>query len=368
MSPLSRSAVSLLPRWAMVAFGTRCARRLARYTFDDEDSKLSNHVLALAERAAGLGKPLDAVSAVQAAYDNWSRIFHEISGNRGDATDWARADSAFAISAANAGKLIAKPDPHLATQIIAELEYVEESSVDLNRIRAEIFEDYDRLLKAAERNGWNDSTPVPSHFFAIEHTTDLVLQAVRALSDQLARLVAEEPNALDDIEWRDLERLLANVFRGLGFHVELTSPSKDGGKDLIVTYFDKESKVQYFVEVKHWRSGKLVGSNYVSKFIRILAKAHCAGGIYLATYGFRHTDIELITEVERQEFFTGEKKHISNICRSYARRNNGLWARESDAQAIIAGHFDRAGHVGNAGNFVSRSDSHIHRLSPAMTE
>ena len=140
----------------MVAFGTRCARRLARYTFDDEDSKLSNHVLALAERAAGLGKPLDAVSAVQAAYDNWSRIFHEISGNRGDATDWARADSAFAISAANAGKLIAKPDPHLATQIIAELEYVEESSVDLNGIRAEIFEDYDRLLKAAERNGWND--------------------------------------------------------------------------------------------------------------------------------------------------------------------------------------------------------------------
>jgi hypothetical protein len=47
---------------------------------------------------------------------------------------------------------------------------------------------------------------------------------------------------LDHLEWRDLERMMARVMEGLGFKVTLTPPSKDGGKDLILTFLDWDER------------------------------------------------------------------------------------------------------------------------------
>ena len=82
-----------------------------------------------------------------------------------------------------------------------------------------------------------------------------VVRAVQFLSRTLARLIARNSRALDEIEWRDLERLLAEVFEELGFDVELTPSSKDGGKDLVLSCLICGHGRKYFVEVKHWRSG-----------------------------------------------------------------------------------------------------------------
>ncbi|HEY5742011.1 MAG TPA: restriction endonuclease [Terrimicrobiaceae bacterium] len=53
---------------------------------------------------------------------------------------------------------------------------------------------------------------------------------ITSISHEFARLVSETPDALDCLEWRDLERMMARVMEGLGFECELTPPSKDGGK------------------------------------------------------------------------------------------------------------------------------------------
>lgn len=48
---------------------------------------------------------------------------------------------------------------------------------------------------------------------------------IRSISHEFARLVSETPDALDRLEWRDLERMMARVMEGLGFECEFTPPS-----------------------------------------------------------------------------------------------------------------------------------------------
>ena len=57
---------------------------------------------------------------------------------------------------------------------------------------------------------------------------------IRELSRKLISLIAENPDYLMDLEWRDLERAITELFNELGFDATLTPGSKDGGKDVIL--------------------------------------------------------------------------------------------------------------------------------------
>lgn len=80
----------------------------------------------------------------------------------------------------------------------------------------------------------------------------------------------QHPDELATVEWRDLERLLREVFEGIGFHVILTRPSKDGGFDLELTATERGQKQVYLVEVKHWSEQK-PGTVHVRKLIKVTA-------------------------------------------------------------------------------------------------
>lgn len=256
---------------------------------------------------------------------------------RGDDTDYAREFSAPAEAALLAAATVREPEPQNVKFILDEVDYVLGSEV-----RSSIFRDYQELAQAAIKQRWNNSTPVAPHFFAIgKDSPEPVLQLVRRLSDGLSQLVAEDPSALDAIEWRDLERMLANVFDGLGFDVELTPVSKDGGKDIVLKYWHDGRRREYIVEVKHWRSGKRVTKKYLTDFVQVVARERRDGGLFLATYGYSENAIEVITELTRDEIYIGEKPQIVSLCRSYMRRNNGLWAPTEPLYEILQSEFRR---------------------------
>ncbi|WP_062288317.1 restriction endonuclease [Nostoc piscinale] len=156
-----------------------------------------------------------------------------------------------------------------------------------------------------------------------------IVAAITNLSKQLARLIANDPRGLEDIEWRDMERMLAAVFQGLGFDVTLTPSSKDGGKDLVLECIVKGDKCSYLVEVKHWRSGQRVGKRYISNFINVVARENRDGGLYLATYGYSSDAFAALTEVERQSIKLGVDKKIISLCRTYIKSESGIWLAPS---------------------------------------
>jgi len=112
-------------------------------------------------------------------------------------------------------------------------------------------------------------------------------------SHALAVEIAKNPGSLDELEWRDLERVLAEALRGIGFHVELTSGSKDGGKDLILTCTTRDGERSYYVEVKHWKIRGRVGEKYLNDFMRLVVREKQHGGLFLSTYGYSNQKLLL---------------------------------------------------------------------------
>ncbi|MCM1245117.1 MAG: restriction endonuclease [Roseburia sp.] len=84
----------------------------------------------------------------------------------------------------------------------------------------------------------------------------------------MARVLAQNPEQFMEIEWRDLERIIATVFSDFGYDVQLNPSAKDGGKDVIVWYKGES----YIIEIKHWNGKNKVGEHFISDFLQVIIR------------------------------------------------------------------------------------------------
>lgn len=161
---------------------------------------------------------------------------------------------------------------------------------------------------------------------SVKNDCSMVIQAITNLSKFLAKVIANNPQELKNMEWRDLERMLAVVFERLGFKVELTPSSKDGGKDIILEFSISGETKSYLVEVKHWRSKQKVGQGYISEFLNVIANEKKQGGLYIATYGYSSDAFEALTEIEKGHFYAGNEQKVISLCKTYVKAETGLWS------------------------------------------
>jgi CRISPR/Cas system CSM-associated protein Csm3 (group 7 of RAMP superfamily) len=121
---------------------------------------------------------------------------------------------------------------------------------------------------------------------------DPIENILRECGDKLIWQIANEAKCLDKIEWRDLERIMAQVFEEIGFKVILTDGSKDGGKDIILFCLSSDridgvfGVKKYYIELKHWRSGKAVSEKPIQKLLEISAKEEATAAALFSTSGF----------------------------------------------------------------------------------
>ncbi len=149
---------------------------------------------------------------------------------------------------------------------------------------------------------------------------------ITSISHEFASLVAANPETLDHLEWRDLERMMARVMEGLGFNTTLTPPSKDGGKDLILVCDATNGEESFVIELKHWRSGKRVGKESVSDFMRVIVAEKRSGGLFLSTSGYAADAFEGLTEVSRQRLRLGDREKVVLLAQTYTRACQGVWS------------------------------------------
>lgn len=162
-----------------------------------------------------------------------------------------------------------------------------------------------------------------------------IAELIRGFGETAAKLVAENPDSLDELEWRDLERMMTTVLDGLGFSAELTPASKDGGKDIILSLRTDSGLRTYIIELKHWRSGKRVGQNSVREFVNVVAREQREGGLFLSTYGFTERAFESLTEIERSLVKLGGKTKVVNLCRSFVKVGGGFWSPDDEGLAEV---------------------------------
>jgi len=177
-----------------------------------------------------------------------------------------------------------------------------------------------------------------------DDTSTTILKAIYEFSQELAHAIARDESGLSHIEWRDLERLLATIFKRLGFDVELTPPSKDKGRDLILKCRVFGERRSYVVEAKHWKSGKRVGLEPVRRFVSVVAHENHDGGLILSSSGFSLGAYEALTEFERVEVQLGDRRKIASLCHTYVKAGRGLW---SPPRSLVDVIFDDNEHRGS---------------------
>jgi Restriction endonuclease len=156
---------------------------------------------------------------------------------------------------------------------------------------------------------------------------------VRGAMQELARLIAEHPEALAAIEWRELEKVLRETFEGIGFRTKLTRPGKDGGFDLELSTTEGGLRRIYLVEVKHWTDQR-PGSSHLKKLISVTASKQAAGALLLSTSGFTRTIYSGIAEYSAPVRLADGDKVVS-LCKTYYRLKSALWLENVNLQETL---------------------------------
>lgn len=86
---------------------------------------------------------------------------------------------------------------------------------------------------------------------------------------------------LEVMDPREFEYFVADVFRTLGYKVQVTSGSNDGGKDIIL-YKGNEMK---FVEVKRYTKSS-IGRPFIQKLHSAIVDADAVGGYFVTLSHF----------------------------------------------------------------------------------
>jgi hypothetical protein len=166
---------------------------------------------------------------------------------------------------------------------------------------------------------------------------------IRAAMAALAEAVAQNPEELWKLEWRDLERVLGVALNAIGFETTVTRSGKDGGFDLELRTRMQPEEV-YLVEVKHWAHQK-PGSTALKKLIKVTASQQASGGLLLSSSGFARTVYSGVAELNAPVRL-GDGSKIVGLCKAYYRLQCGLWLDGSDAkEALFSGTVSLGEHL-----------------------
>jgi len=182
----------------------------------------------------------------------------------------------------------------------------------------------------------------PAAFDDADKNDTLTVAAVtRVMAECLCELIANNPMVLQDIEWRDLERVVARALESLGFAVRLTPGARDGGKDVVVRCAVDGAERVFFVEIKHWRCGDRPGWDEVSHFVQVNGREATDGGLFLSSSGFTGDVHCQVAELTRQRIRLGDQEKIVSLCQYYIQEKSGLWHQQrSLPQVLFEGTLD----------------------------
>lgn len=114
------------------------------------------------------------------------------------------------------------------------------------------------------------------------------------VNEKVLKYLAENPEALYQLTGRKFEEVMAEIYCKLGYNVELTKTSRDGGKDIIIRKPEVLGDFIYYVECKKYSPDKPVGVGIVRELSGVIEMDRVNGGIIATTSYFARDVRELI--------------------------------------------------------------------------
>lgn len=157
---------------------------------------------------------------------------------------------------------------------------------------------------------------------------------VREMMESLAVKIAEGRIALEELEWREVERLVGTVLQGLGFKCLVTPSARDKGRDLLVCDISRDGVAWYNIEIKHWRD-RSVDARSVHYCLEVALREGRRGALLLSTGGIAPAAFRARAEVHQDFMRLADQSKIVTSCRYFTKRMSGLWAEELPVRRVL---------------------------------
>jgi hypothetical protein len=125
----------------------------------------------------------------------------------------------------------------------------------------------------------------PREFAASEAGSQFRIDLAK-IDDELVRWLAKHPEKMHSMHPRKFEELVAELFKDMGYEVELTPPSKDGGRDLLATRKEPFGLMLTLVECKRYAPTNPVGVEIVRSLYGVMESERASHAVVATTSRF----------------------------------------------------------------------------------
>jgi HJR/Mrr/RecB family endonuclease len=120
---------------------------------------------------------------------------------------------------------------------------------------------------------------------------------LRPVGEEFDRLINEltcDSEGLYDLSPRRFEELIAEIWHRMGYQVELTPLTRDGGRDVIATRI-AETRSQVLIECKKYAATEAVGIDIVQRMLGVVAQFDATQGVITTTSRFTREALKVIS-------------------------------------------------------------------------
>lgn len=127
----------------------------------------------------------------------------------------------------------------------------------------------------------------------IKYNSKIIILPV---NDSVLKFLSENPEELYKLKPREFEEVMAEIYNRLGYDVELTKKTRDGGKDIILRKSDLVGDFIYYVECKKYSSNRPLGIGLVREVLGTIITDKVNGGIIATTFFFSRDAQQFVRE------------------------------------------------------------------------
>lgn len=150
------------------------------------------------------------------------------------------------------------------------------------------------------------------------HAVPLVL----TINDILLERVARDPSLLFGVSPFDFEVLMTRVFGGLGYIVEQTKRTRDGGIDILAVKRVDDVSLRFLIECKRYAEENRVGVSLVRALFGVKHHLGASKAIIATTSDFTKPALEF-AEAHRWELELKNREGITRWIKSYLGKKHG---------------------------------------------
>jgi HJR/Mrr/RecB family endonuclease len=123
---------------------------------------------------------------------------------------------------------------------------------------------------------------------------------VTSIDDEVKKYLKEHPKKLYELSPRKFEELVASILKDLGFDVELTQATRDGGRDIIAHVRNAVSSYLTYIECKRYAADNKVGVGIIREVIGVHHIRKPTKSIIVTTSFFSSDAIKEAEKMESQ--------------------------------------------------------------------